>query len=278
MEGVSDSRPPDPPRSVDDARFATPILPGEYLDMREPLDSMASLAAVHGSPTEWHDYFTFLSGEPDEGDIKGVNSGRDDRTPSTWLNGFTKMILFIPYLILVGLAPLMFPRHLSTITFSPIFGYVSRPTTPFMTFGHHARMFPCHIAAACFALVLLSVRSMLFATAIITFTVGATWWAWHDFDPQCEDVGCDLGTDDRMSIYWIIKGIYLGSNDMVCSMGDLNRLCTDSDLDDPAGIASGLEISKHVIREPTIDYVIQVPGEYIGESSTEMRIVIQCFD
>ena len=203
-----------------------------------------------------------------------------------------RTVLFVPYALLVGLAPMIFPQYLSAVTFSPFFGYFARPRSPFRAFGHHMRMLPYHVGFVCALLASLWLYDAALAAGITALVLSGVCLAWHDFLLYGVGGGQDLGVDDRTSIYWLLKGVYFGRRDMVCSVGDLDRLCAcpsprigpDADEDcvcqyqvNVMGDDEG-DFDKLHDADGPVECTITVTGSNAGENGTQMRIVVQCMD
>lgn len=256
-------------------------------------ESTTSLDAVLGSPVEERDCFpsTTIESSVSEPGLP-LSVILSQHTP---LDILKKIALFLPYTIIIGLAPLMFPTHLSALAFSPVFGYAPRPRTPFHTFAHHVRMLPYHFGIACGVLGLLAIWSVACGLASAAVVLAGTWWAWRDFSLTGPEAGQELGVADRMSIYWLIKGVVFG--DMVCPRRDFDTICRDLDevcraVDEEDNEAARDQVEDtnsgegdseeegdfEMLQEPdgSIDCTIQVAGAGNGEPGTELRIIVEC--
>ncbi|KAF7792208.1 hypothetical protein EIP86_003241 [Pleurotus ostreatoroseus] len=241
-------------------------------------DSVTSLVAVHGSPTE-----------PDCTFSESTDPSATETRPALLQAGtiilgaldlIKKLVLFVPYVVLVGLAPLLFPTHLSNITFAPAFGYVARPPTPIGCFAHHIKMLPVHIVFAVVLLTCLGARYPALAlTASVVFPA-TTWWTWRDFDADA-DMTSILTCDDRLILYWIVKGVL--SRDLVCPLSDLDWI---DGLEDELAEEEEEEVCDldedefEMLKEAdgSIDCVIRVAGPGVTVHGSHMRIIVQCED
>lgn len=253
------------------------IMPAE----RYSSDSTTSLDAVHGSPTESEYPIPVTVDLPVDTPEALVSVPSASSRPARSfahdiLDLLKKAILFLPYAFLVGLAPFMFPTHLSALTFSSALGYAARPSSPFKTFGHHVQMLPYHVGIFAGTLGLIAFWNVIVAATIFLVVFSAAIWAWHDFSLDGKGSGLELGCDDRMSIYWIIKGVMLG--DMVCSMKDFDWICATEDIYDDETVEDHGDFELMEEADGSVDCTIKVAGPGIDQGESELRIIVQCVE
>ena len=143
-------------------------------------------------------------------------------------------------------------------------------------------MLPYHFGVALGTLILLSRMSATFFFTALAVTCSAAYYAWRDFSLGGPGSGKELGEDDRMSIYWLLKGVYFGRNDLVCTMQDFEWICAVSDVDvDEERMGEG-ESEFDIVQDPAgqgpVDCTIRVAGYNAAEPGTEMRIIVQCVE
>ncbi|PSR78458.1 hypothetical protein PHLCEN_2v7401 [Hermanssonia centrifuga] len=246
----------------------------DYAAYKQTNDSVNSLAAVRGSPTE--SLSAFPAYPPLSSAYQSAKTSELSCVPDAAQvvkNSTTevarKVALFLPYVILVGFAPFLFPNHLSNLTFSSRLGYVSRPSTPLKAFAHHVSMLPYHVGIACGILGLLSFWSATFAVTSFAVLCGTAVWSWRGFRTDGQQI-LELGTDDRTTIYWVIKAA--ASNDLILTLQDVTWLCAnDGSCEDDT--SDGVSEDE----DGPVDYIIKIRGNGSGNDS-EMRVVVECVD
>ncbi|EKM52511.1 uncharacterized protein PHACADRAFT_260970 [Phanerochaete carnosa HHB-10118-sp] len=140
-----------------------------------------------------------------------------------------QMLLFIPYVVLVGFLPFLAPTCLSRVTFNSFLRFTIRPAEPMEVFAQYSRQLPWHVGVA-LGLLFVATRALGkaypgLAVALMAALIGRTMWAWGDFDSTLDVGDACLGIDDRATIWWLLRGFVLG--DLVCSMDDFRKWYVD---------------------------------------------------
>lgn len=206
-------------------RYKEEGLAAEKVDTAESMDS---LAAECGSPME---VTTFPATPPlitrDSVEVTRLRQahagrahppplpeGRLSPVPLAIARTLVKVLLFAPYVVLVGFLPFVLPTALSPVVFSPIINIAPGPLTPIDKFVYHARVLPYHVGAS-LALMFVALGSLGgtypgFAASLLAAFVGRTMRAWGDYEPEDDVTHANLGVDDRSTILWLLKGFVLG--------------------------------------------------------------------
>ncbi|KAI0092250.1 hypothetical protein BDY19DRAFT_589486 [Irpex rosettiformis] len=206
--------------------ISSPVLVAEVEEDRRELvlfgaiTSLESLAATLGSPTTLS---SFPLSPPAKTSIrplfeppaalwkhrpKGYHTNL-----SRGLRLLLRMVLFLPYVLVVGFLPFLAPSHLSSMTFSPIFGYMPSSTTASDRYNHHIKFLPCHIGLAFGFLSVINwdllQRAPLVFSGFNALLVATAWWVWRDFDWESSGMATlesqELGSDDRATIYHLYE-------------------------------------------------------------------------
>lgn len=268
----------DDPGNTADAVPGIPSNPSNY-----------SLAAVHGSPTESARIFRPAPPFPtrDSVMVAKCHEARtrrppvpDAMSPATLarLKRLARVLLFVPYVTLLGFVPFLAPNHLSHLTFSPWAGRAIRPLAPMEVFAYYSKVLPWHIGASLSVLTLVIWRLAGcypgLAVSLLATLVGRTMWAWGNFNTTPGAGEAKLGIDDRATVFWLLRGFVLG--DLIYSMDDFSKWCEEEEgFDDgeEVGEMETLERDDGVPGRP-VDFVIRLkdrPHECL-------RIVVDCAD
>lgn len=260
---------------LEDDVWSTLRLAGAFMQ-HLPNDSDTSLVAVHGSPTESERAFA-IALEARESLVRTLLARFPRLTMLGALDLLKKAVLFVPYVLVVGLAPLLFPTRLSALAFAPGFGYASRPPTPFGVFAHHLKMLPLHIGFAVALLGCMALHNPSLALAVCVVLAAGTWWAWRDFKANA-DMSAPLGCDDRVSLYWLVKGVITG--DLVCPMSDLDWVCEADEEEVEEEECDPHEDVFEMLKEAdgSLDCTITVAGTGVTAHDSKMRIIVECVD
>ncbi|KAK0200572.1 hypothetical protein DFS33DRAFT_168115 [Desarmillaria ectypa] len=108
-----------------------------------------------------------------------------------------KILLFIPWCVLVGATILLSPRHLEYAAFFP--GYVASPQG-IRRFAHWADVAIAHVMIFFAFIVCIGTQHLPLGVTLAALTVGQSIVAWHDFSFDSE---IPVGDDDRQSLYLI---------------------------------------------------------------------------
>ena len=181
--------------------------------------SIESLAATLGSPTTLAGFplspprRTLFRSLSSNASLKTLRHSCNRSKLQRVFGLLLKIILLLPYALIIGSLPFLAPHHLSAMTFSPIFGYVSRPTLPADRYTHHMKFLPCHIGLALGFLGVLNWdllhRAPLVFAGLNAALIATTRWAWRDFDAEKLGISTidswELGSDDRATAYHLFE-------------------------------------------------------------------------
>ncbi|KAK0472508.1 hypothetical protein IW261DRAFT_1507797 [Armillaria novae-zelandiae] len=120
-----------------------------------------------------------------------------DFSPNAVPSALLKIILFLPWCVLVGATILLSPQHLEYAAFFP--GYIASPQG-ICRFAHWAEVAFPHVMIFFAFIVCIGTQHLLLGITLAALTVGQSIIAWHDFRYDSE---IPVGDDDRQSLYLV---------------------------------------------------------------------------
>ncbi|PBK68227.1 hypothetical protein ARMSODRAFT_1085529 [Armillaria solidipes] len=120
-----------------------------------------------------------------------------DFSPNAVPSALLKILLFLPWCVLVGATILLSPRHLEYTAFFP--GYIASPQG-IRRFSHWAEVAFPHVMIFFAFIVCVGTQHLPLGVTLAALTVGQSIIAWHDFSYDSE---IPVGDDDRQSLYLI---------------------------------------------------------------------------
>ncbi|KAK0451181.1 uncharacterized protein EV420DRAFT_1561310 [Desarmillaria tabescens] len=120
-----------------------------------------------------------------------------DFSPNAVPSALLKILLFLPWCVLVGATILLSPRHLEYVAFFP--GYIASPQG-IRRFAHWADVAIAHVMIFFAFIVCIGTQHLPLGVALAVLTVGQSIVAWHNFSFDSE---IPVGDDDRQSLYLV---------------------------------------------------------------------------